>query len=46
MAKSTDLLRQIASMPEITKLMKDQGIQSSPKPFYAANIVAQNVAAK
>lgn len=46
LAKSTDLLRQIASMPEITKLMKDQGIQSSPKPFYAANIVAQNLAAK
>ena len=31
LAKSTDLLRQIASMPEITKLMKDQGIQGKPQ---------------
>ncbi|HYP97874.1 MAG TPA: hypothetical protein VER96_04315 [Polyangiaceae bacterium] len=46
LAKSTDLLRQIASMPEITKLMKDQGIQGSPKPFYATNIVALNFSAK
>jgi len=46
LAKSTDLLRQIASMPEITKLMKDQGIQGKPKPFYATNIVAQSLTAK
>ncbi|HYP74797.1 MAG TPA: hypothetical protein VER12_02505 [Polyangiaceae bacterium] len=46
LAKSTDLLRQIASMPEITKLMKDQGIQGSPKPFYATNIAASNFATK
>ena len=45
LAKSTDLLRQIATMPEITKLMKDQGM-GNPKPFYAANIAAQNLPAK
>jgi hypothetical protein len=46
LAKSTDFLRQIASMPEITKLMKDQGIQGTPKPFYATNIVARSLPAK
>ncbi|HKO53456.1 MAG TPA: hypothetical protein VJV79_37360 [Polyangiaceae bacterium] len=46
LAKSTDLLRQIASMPEIAKLMKNQGIQGSPKPFYATNIVAQSFSTK
>jgi hypothetical protein len=46
LAKSTDLLRQIVSMPEVTKVMKEQGVQGSPKPFYATNIVAQNLAAK
>ena len=46
LAKSTDLLRQIASMPEVTKLMKDQGIQGKPKPFYATNIAAQTLPAK
>jgi hypothetical protein len=46
LAKSTDLLRQIATLPEITKLMKDQGIQGGPKPFYATNIVALNFSAK
>jgi hypothetical protein len=45
LAKSTDLLRQIASMPEITKLMKDQGM-GNPKPFYTANIAAQSLPAK
>jgi hypothetical protein len=45
LAKSTDLLRQISSMPEIIKLMKDQGIQGSPKPFYATNIAARNFSA-
>ena len=46
LAKSTDLLRQIASMPEIKKLMKDQGIQGSPKPFYATIVAAQRLPAK
>jgi len=46
LAKSTDLVRQIASMPEISKLMKDQGIQGSPKPFYATIIAAQSLSAK
>ena len=46
LAKSTDLLRQIASMPEVTKAMKAQGIQGSPKPFYATNIVAQSLKSK
>jgi hypothetical protein len=46
LTKSTDLLRQIATMPEITKLMKAQGIQGNPKPFYATNIRAQKLPAK
>jgi len=45
LAKSTDLLRQIAGMPEITKLMKEQGM-GSPKPFYATNIRVQSLPAK
>jgi len=45
LTKSTDLLRQIAAMPEITKLMKERGM-GSPKPFYAANIRAQKLPAK
>jgi len=46
LAKSTDLLRQIASMPEVTKAMKVQGVQGSPKPFYATNIAAKSLSAK
>jgi hypothetical protein len=46
LAKSTDLLRQIAGMPEVTKLMKETGVQGKLKPFYATNIVAQSLTAK
>jgi len=46
LAKSTDLLRQIANMPEVTRAMKAQGVQGNPKPFYATNIAAKNLAAK
>ena len=46
LAKSTDLVRQLVTMPEITKLMKDQGIQGKPKPLYTTNIRAQSLPAK
>ena len=46
LATSTDLLRQIATMPEIKKLMKEQGVQGAIKPFYATDIRAQSWAAK
>jgi hypothetical protein len=46
LAKSTDLVRQLVTMPEITKLMKDQGIQGKPKPLYTTNIAALRLPAK
>jgi hypothetical protein len=46
LAKSTDFLRQIATMPEVTKAMKAQGVQGNPKPFYATDIRAQKLPAK
>ena len=46
LAKSTDLLRQIASMPEVTRAMKAQGVEGKPKPFYATNIAAKSLTAK
>ncbi|HEY6080483.1 MAG TPA: hypothetical protein VIW29_16835 [Polyangiaceae bacterium] len=44
-AKSTDLLRQITTMPEVKKAMKEQGM-GSPKPFYATNISATKISAQ
>ena len=42
LAKSVDFLRQVAAMPEVVKLMKEQGM-AGVKPFYATNIHAQSL---
>lgn len=46
LASSTDLVRQLMKMPEITKLMQDEGVQGKPKLLYTTNIRVQRLPGK
>lgn len=45
LAKSTDVLRQLADQPEFKRAQKAQGVQGNPKPFFAIDIRAQKLPA-